>query len=202
MRTLVANIKVETEWFLRTASLLVLFPVAALVAEGQTSLRMRWDLVSVSGGVISAGATDAAVAEDGSTINLTGSGFFVKLPGTARFRAIAQHGGGTWETFDSSGTSTGNGTYTVLRGPAYFQGTTGALPAALTDTIGDKANARAGMLIAEIKYSDGDRGVLAVLCALPGAPATNVEGFTVTKGAAEYWILGPAPRFTLFHVVP
>ena len=71
-------------------------------------------------------------------------------------------------------------------GPAYFQGTAGTFPAALTETIGNPADAGAGMLFVEIKHSDGDRGVLVVLCALPGAPPTNSEGSLVAKGTAEY----------------
>jgi hypothetical protein len=188
-------------WALQLVGLLVLLPAMAVIAEAQASTRMRWDLVSVSGGVVSAGGMDTSVAKDSSTITLTGSGFFRKLPAAARFRAIAAEGGGNWQSFDSTGTPTGSGTYKVLRGPAYFQGTTGALPASLSDTIGDSADARAGMLVVEVEFSDGDRGVLGVFCALPGAPATNFEGFTVTKGTSEYLTIG-TPHFTLFHVVP
>jgi hypothetical protein len=139
------------------------------------------------------------VAAGGSTITLTGSGFFRKQPATARFSAIAAKGGGNWQTFDSAGTPTGSGTYTVLTGPAFFQQTAGTFPASLTDSIGNAADARAGMMVVEVEFSDGDRGVLGVFCSLYGSPATNLEGSTVTKGTAEYLTIG-TPNLTVFHV--
>jgi hypothetical protein len=195
------NGSANRRWAPQLVGLLVLLPTMAVIAKAQASTKMRWDLISISGGVASAGGTDTAMAHDGSTIALTGSGFFRALPGPARFSAIASEGGGNWQTFDSTGAPTGTGTYTVLRGPAFFHETAGAVPASITDTIGDKADARAGILFVEVEFSDGNRGILGVFCALPGAPATNYEGFTVTKGTAEYLTIPPPPNFTLLHVV-
>src|SRR5690349_6145884 len=71
--------------------------------------RFRWDIISVdfATGTLSAGGMASADANDGSKITVTGSGTFqVGHEGAVR-------GGGTWETFDMAGTSTGKGTYRV-----------------------------------------------------------------------------------------
>src|SRR6266704_5086275 len=72
---------------------------------------MRWDIIDVNfaTGTLSAGGVASAQANDGSEITLTGSGTFRSNPGSPQDVA----GGGTWETFDAAGTSTGSGTYTV-----------------------------------------------------------------------------------------
>jgi hypothetical protein len=78
-----------------------------------------------------------------------------------------------------------------------------------TDGItGVAADARAGLAVLRIAYSDGDQGVLVVSCDLPGTPANLpiVEGATATKGFVDYWnrvapeSVAPYGNRTAFHV--
>jgi hypothetical protein len=145
--------------------------------------RFRWDIISVdfATGTLSAGGMASADANDGSKITVTGSG---------RFRVgdeDAVRGGGTWETFDKAGTSTG----------------TAPLP---HDNIGALADERAGLLVLRISYSDGSGGVLVVSCHLVGTPTTVIEGVTISKGFVGFLgELPPAPpgnaNRTSFHLL-
>ena len=192
--------------------------VATLLGAGATvasaGQRMRWDIISIDFSTtpitISPGGTAFAFANDGSWITLTGSGTFVSLPSSARFSAIALEGGGTWQTFDPTGASTGSGTYKVLRGPASFQGAPGTQNP-ITDLIGNAQDSRSGLMVVEIRYDDGSRGTLTVSCHLPGkgppeTPETVFEGITVTKDFVGYWHrVKPMPGVdgnrTLYHVL-
>src|SRR5216684_4190540 len=81
-------------------------------AGGRGATQFRWDLIHLFGSfgnVISAGGSDSAKAADGSQITLTGSGTWVSTPAGVAPQAV--DGGGTWQTFDKSGVSTGSGTY-------------------------------------------------------------------------------------------
>lgn len=184
------------------------------VATLNAAQRMRWDLISVNFSTspitASAGGMDSAFANDNSSIVLTGSGTFLYLGSTTRFSALALGGGGTWQTFAPTGVPTGNGTYTVLRGPANFQPAPG-IQNPLNDRVGNLQDQRAGLLILEIRYSDGSRGILNVSCHLPlGTPPTPdsvFEGITVTKGFVDYWkrfepVAGVDANRTNFHVLP
>jgi len=161
--------------------------------------KMRWDIVGVDTTTtpftIVAGGTDKAAAVDGSTISVTGSGTFVVG------ESDEVTGGGTWTTVASDGTTTtGSGTYQVT-GLVRFDlapGTFTSLP--LLDGIGDAANARAGLAVLKIAYSDGARGVLVVSCHLGGTPNPVFEGITATKGFVDY--LNKKSGATLFHVSP
>ena len=136
-------------------------------------------------------------------ITLTGSGTFRDNPGSPQ----AVTGGGTWTI---TGFGAGSGTYTVT-GFVSFEVAPGTLPSPpFTDGItGVAADARAGLAVLRITYSDGDEGVLIVSCDLPGTPPNLpiVEGITVTKGFVDYWNrVAPesAPPFgnrTTFHVL-
>ena len=110
-------------------------------------------------------------------------------------------GGGTWKAVASDGTTvTGTGTYTVT-GLVRFDlapGTFTSLP--LLDGIGDAANARSGLAVLRIAYSDGSRGILVVSCHLGGTPSPVFEGITATKGFVDY--LSKKSGATLFHVIP
>ncbi len=141
--------------------------------------RFRWDIISVdfATGTLSAGGTASADANDGSKITLTGSGTF-------GVGANDVTGGGTWETFDAAGTSTGNGMYQVKE-LVRFDVAPGTPPLP-HDNIGPLANARAGLLVLRISYSDGSGGVLVVSCHLMGTPKTVVEGVTISKGFAGF----------------
>ncbi len=197
----------DRRWFLAVCGVLPLLVAIEGPAQAQTSVNMRWDIISVdfATGTAIAGGSASALANDRSEITLTGSGFFRKTPQTTRFSAIAKQGGGNWETFDNLGNSTGSGTYRVLRGPANFQLALGTPPLP-NDTIGLLADARAGLLLVDIKYSDGDRGILVLSCHLDGTPNTVFEGITATKGFTDYWVrLKPVPMVdgnrTVFHIV-
>jgi len=184
--------------------------LAAPAAGGGGATHMSWDLIHVFGtfgNVISAGGFDSAKAADGSEITLTGSGTWLSTPSDAAPQAA--NGGGTWETFDSSGASTGSGTYAVT-GLVSFEnaGPNGVPPPTLIDTIGSYLDARGGLLVLRVLYSDGERGVLTVSCHGPAnVPNTVFEGITATKGIVGYVdrvapAAGVDGNRTIFHVLP
>ena len=179
---------------------LVLFAFGNMVpsAAGAT---FRWDTISVStpGGVltINPGGSDYALAADLTTIQIRGHGTFGG--------GVPPTGGGFWATTGPSGTATG--TFTVI-GLVKFDVAPGSLPPGAVDNIGDVANARSGLAILRIKYSDGSGGILIVSCHLPvGSPGGLFEGITATKGYVDYWdrvppVPGVNANRTQFHVLP
>ena len=78
-----------------------------------------------------------------------------------------------------------------MTGFVSFELAPGTLPSPpFTDGItGVAADARAGLAVLRIAYSDGDTGVLIVSCDLPGTPPNLpiVEGITASKGFVDYW---------------
>jgi hypothetical protein len=203
-------------------ALLVVLSITSFVwlaarAGGGGATRIRWDLIHLIGNVLSAGGSDSAKAADGSEITLTGSGTFLSVPGHGQGHgeghgngeAQAVTGGGTWETFDSTGASTGSGTYEVT-GLVSFEnaGPNGVPPPTLIDTIGNYLDARGGLAVLRIVYSDGERGVLTVSCHGPvNVPNTVFEGITTTKGIVGYVdrgkpVNGVDGNRTVFHVLP
>jgi hypothetical protein len=181
--------------------------VTARADGGKGATHMRWDLVHLIGNVLSAGGSDSAMAADGSEITLTGSGTWLSVPDDEEPQAVT--GGGTWETFDSSGASTGSGTYVVTRLVSFDNaGPNGVPPPALIDTIGSYLDARGGLLVLRVLYSDGERGVLTVSCHGPAnVPNTVFEGITATKGIVGYVdrgkpVNGVDGNRTVFHVLP
>lgn len=73
-----------------------------------------------------------------------------------------------------------------------------------TDLVGNDKNSRAGLVLLEIKYSDGSRGDPFVSCGLNGTPAAVYEGTTASKGLAEFWdqsVNDTINNGTLFHVL-
>jgi len=99
--------------WLITALTLVLLASSAIGASADTAANVRWDIVSVNfpTTTISPGGVAFAVAPTNLKIKLTGSGTFVAPASGGTTGAVT--GGGTWETFDSGGVSTGSGTYRV-----------------------------------------------------------------------------------------
>jgi len=163
---------------------------------------MRWDLISINfaTGTVSAGGVASARANDGSKITLTGSGAYRSNPGNPQDVT----GGGTWQTFDASGGATGSGSYTVT-GLVSFIVAPGAFPLP-HDNIGNLADARAGLLVVQIAYSDGSDGTLVVSCHLAGTNNAVFEGVTASKGRTDFWNrAAPAPGVhgnrTAFHVI-
>jgi hypothetical protein len=117
---------------------------------------IRWDTVHVLAvnGVptLSEGGTDYALAADLTEIKISGHGTF-SSPGAA------VTGGGAWATTGASGTA--SGTFKVIS-LVQFEVAPGSLPPGLVDTIGDAANARSGLAILRIRYSDGVVGTLTI----------------------------------------
>ncbi len=190
-------------------------PASAMLASRPTGLspdfsasasnhHMRWDIIDVNfaTGTLSAGGVASARANlDLSKITLTGSGTFRSNPGNPQDVT----GGGTWQTFDASGGATGSGSYTVT-GFVSFTLAPGTPPLP-HDNIGNLADARGGLLVVRIAYSDGSEGTLVVSCHIVGTPDAVFEGVTASKGFVEYWNreAPPAPPGnadrTTFHVV-
>jgi len=183
--------------------------LAARAEAGGEATLMRWDLIHLIKGVLSSGGFDSAKAADGSQITLTGSGTWISDPDQGEHDHQRATGGGTWTTIDGKGASTGNGSYIVtgVADSEVFPGSNGS--PALTDNIGSAEDARGGLLILRVLYSDGERGVLTVSCHGPGThvPNTVFEGITATKGIVGYVDRGQnedptvdANR-TVFHVL-
>src|SRR2546428_541367 len=170
-------------------------------SEREGDQKFRWDIISVdfATGTVSAGGVASAKANDGSTITLTGSGAF--RPG----ETDDVTGGGTWEPFNPTATSTGHGTYRVSR-LVRFDVAPGTPPLP-HDNIGIRATIRAGLVVLQISYSDGSRGILVVSCDLVGSPNTIFEGVTASKEFTDFWNreAPPAPpgnaNRTVFHLL-
>jgi hypothetical protein len=192
-------------WFLTGAILLLLPLVIVNYARSNgdgDETKIRWDIISVNfaTGTLSAGGIASARANDNSKLTLTGSGTFE--PNDPE----EVTGGGTWTTFNSSGATTGSGTYGVKRLVRWeLAPGTPPLP---NDNIGNLADNRAGLVVLRIRYSDGTQGILVVSCHLVGTPDTVFEGITASKGFVDYWNreAPPAPPGnadrTTFHIVP
>lgn len=165
---------------------------------------MRWDIVNIDfvTGTLLAGGSASAKANDDSKITLTGAGTFRSNPGSPQDVT----GGGTWETFaPGSSAPTASGRYTVTD-LVSFTLAPGTFPLP-HDNIGNLADARPGLLVVRIAYSDGSEGTLVVSCQFAATPAAVFEGVTASKGFVDYWNreAPPAPpgnaNRTAFHVI-
>lgn len=163
---------------------------------------VRWDIVRFSpganaGGEASAKATNARRTQDEtSTITMTGSGTFEVPEEDEEGDDVT--GGGTWTI--TTGAMTTIGSYEVT-GVVRWTEAPGTFPSTLTDDIGNPADARAGLVVLRIKYSDGDRGILVVSCSFSASlTPTLFEGITASKGFTDFWKARPASP-TLFHVI-
>ncbi len=181
-----------------TLAMVALFALGDMIPRAAAAT-MRWDTISQTfpGGVptLNTGGSDYALAADLTTIQISGSGTFGG--------GVPPTGGGTWATSGPSGTA--SGTFTVI-GVVRFTVAPGSLPPGVIDNIGP--NARSGLAVFNIKYSDGSTGVLTVSCHLPvGSPSGIFEGVTATKGfVAFHERVPPVPGLdanrTAFHVLP
>ncbi len=157
---------------------LLLLAIVAPAANAQAN-HVRWDIIQ-PGNPLLPGGSLSAKADNGSKITLTGTGTFV-APANGQGSSDAVTGGGTWKI----DTPSASGTYEV-EGLVRFDEAPGTLVGTgLTDTIDDIEDARAGLVILSILYSDGERGILVFSCTLPGSPPTVFEGITLSKGS---WI--------------
>ncbi len=186
-----------------TRMLTTLFGIAVMAAPvTATATTYRWDTPSVApqNGVptISAGGSDYALAADLTSIQISGHGTFGD--------GMAPTGGGTWVITQASGAST-SGTFTVTD-LVEFTPAKGSLPPGLDDTIGNSANARSGLAVLRISYSDGTTGTLTISCHLPVMSSGKLfEGITATKSFVDFWdrvppVPGVNANRTIFHVMP
>ena len=175
---------------------LLLSPVASGASTGSANTRYEWDIINFDfatstitpGGHASAFATASGGSTPTGEITLTGHGTFRSNSDSPQDVT----GGGTWETFDGSGTPTGSGNYRVT-GLVDFDVAPGSLPPSVTDLSGNKADVHSGLAVFKIAYDDGSDGVLVVSCDLPvGSPNTLFEGVTASKGFVDYWERDPA----------
>jgi len=188
------------------AVLLVLGLAAA--ASGQAR-HARWDIISLVGGAppgpINPGGRAAAKAPDATTITLTGAGTFVAPAGNDG-GSNAVTGGGTWQTLDAVGASTGSGTYQVKELVSFEFASFQSPTPAFVDNVGDVNQRANGTAVLRIAYSDGSQGVLTVGCHGPGAPPGIFEGIATTKGFKTYYtvqapVAGVDANRTIFHIL-
>lgn len=183
---------------LSTLALIVLM-ISSVASADDT---IRWDTISLTFpngvGTVSAGGSDYALADDLTTIQISGHGTFSGLNQPVT-------GGGTWATAGPSGTATGKFTVTAL---TRFEAAPGSLPPGLVDKIGNASDTRSGLAVLRIVYSDGSKGTLVISCHQPvGSPSGIFEGITATKGFVGFHervppVPGVNANRTLFHVVP
>jgi hypothetical protein len=159
---------------------------------------VKWDLITVDFNATPItthpGGTDIAHAGD-LEIKMTGSGTFVSPASGGTSHAAT--GGGTWETFDAKGNSTGSGTYEA-ESLVSFEFANFQLPV-LNDLVGG-GKAANGTAVLRIRYSDASAGVLSIGCHGPGAPDGILEGITATKDFVTYWTRLDGEGFTVFHL--
>jgi hypothetical protein len=203
----------NTKKTLRSLSLIIVFALFLLGSattgasadddDNGDRVRVRWDIISVDIPIttVSPGGVAFALAPMNLRIKLTGSGTFI-VSGSGKTSSKVT-GGGTWETFDAAGMSTGSGTYRVTELAdwefANFQSP------GLIDLIGNTNRRANGNAVLVIKYSDGTNGTLGIGCHGPGAPDGIVEGVIATKDYVTYWTAeAPLPDVdanrTIFHI--
>jgi hypothetical protein len=176
---------------------LTLLTTFASAASSDSAQHVRWDIIHLISGNITAGGQASAMAQNGGdTITLTGSGTFV-APGSGGESGAAT-GGGTW-TASGGGSGTYEVTSLVSWVPANAQ-----MGSPFNDLI-DEGTATNGTAVLRISFSDGSTGVLTVGCHGPAAPPGILEGIATTKGFKTYYIVSPPSagvdaNRTLFHV--
>ncbi len=151
-------------------------------------------------GTVRAGGTASALNNNGFKMTVTGSGTF------APEELGEVTGGGDFTIFDPGGAVVRSGTYRVTQ-LVSFELAPGTLGAP-RDLIGRQQDARAGLAVLRIRYSDGNRGILVVSCHLGGTPDTVFEGITASHGFSDFWNrVAPSDspfidaNRTVFHIV-
>ncbi len=179
-------------------AVLMLLTTFASAASSGGAQHVRWDIISTTGippAPLNPGGHASAMAPDGDTITLTGSGHFVAPASGGGSAAV--DGGGTWTT------SGGTGTYEVTA-LVSWQRANDQANVGFVDNI-DEGTRTNGTAVLKIAFSDGSSGVLTVGCHGPGAPPGIFEGIATTKGYKTYYdVPAPAPGVdagrTIFHV--
>jgi hypothetical protein len=135
---------------------------------------------------------------DNSTFTLTGSGTF-ELGDSHEVT-----GGGTCKTISGTTGAVASGTYGVTEFVSFVLAPGDLASAGVIDGIGNNADSHAGVAVVKVTYSDGEKGILVVVCSLPPVTPVNViEGTTAIKGFVDYADpLGTDPNIgnTVFHV--
>jgi hypothetical protein len=177
----------------------LLAPEAVLADEGRPEL-LRWDLVSVTDGVIVPGGTDVGKAANGDTVSLTGSGQAQPGEGTAT-------GGGTFVHRTALGALFAQGVYYVTGFNSFVQpgGTLVGVPlkdgvGRLNQTTGGKLSVNIHGIIDAPPALKGGMvdAVLGVDCHLPGGAAGITEGITLSVPGLNFV---QESGTTLFHVL-
>ena len=184
---------------LALAAALMLLTTFASAASSGGAAHVRWDIMSTTGippAPLNPGGHASAMAPDGDTITLTGSGHFV-APGSGGGSAGVD-GGGIWST--SSG---GSGTYHVTALVSWERANDQA-NVGFVDNI-DEGTRTNGTAVLKVRFSDGSSGILTVGCHGPGAPPGIFEGIATTKGYKTYYTVQPPTsgvdsNRTIFHV--
>ncbi len=179
-------------------AVLMLLTTFASAASSGGAQHVRWDIISTTGippGPLNPGGHASAMAPDGDTITLMGSGHFVAPASGGGNGAV--DGGGTWST------SGGSGTYQVTALVSWERANDQA-NVGFVDNI-DEGTRTNGTAVLKIAFSDGSSGVLTVGCHGPGAPPGIFEGIATTKAYKTYYnVPAPAPGVdagrTIFHV--
>lgn len=181
----------------------------ALTADAEAAaagVAMRWDIVKTTGfapETFTSGGSASAKAVSGAQMTLTGTGSF--LSSGENVQGVI--GGGTWTiTGLPAALGTPSGTYVVTE-LVSWQPAPGTLSDAVVDQIGSNADARAGLLVLRVRYSDGVRGTLSVSGSLSsGTPGIVFQGVTATKDFADFYsaqapAAGVDGNRAVFHVL-
>lgn len=202
------RLKIHRRWLLGIG--VVVFPLllsGALRAHDDDDVRIRWDIVNIftangatAGGEASAEANQPTNSTPDFRITVKGSGTFPATGGPSNDVT----GGGSWVVRNRLGVITGSGTFKVT-GLVRWDVAPGTFPP-INDNIGDRDDARAGLAVLRVRYSDGKRGILIVSCHLVGTPDSVFEGITASRGFVDFWdaeepVAGVDGNRTLFHVV-
>jgi hypothetical protein len=119
-------------------------------------------------GAVPSGSSDTAMAADGSTIALSGSGQLTAGPGQFA------NGGGTYTLTRGGQTTSGSFTVTGIGGfVSYGSGAAQGLP----------ANFFGGQAQLSVSLDNGSSGLLTVTCVLGSPPAGHMEGIAVILGS-------------------
>lgn len=221
--------KVRRKWFLAAALLLPSLFVTTAKADEDEERTFRWDIPHISSFspvTINPGGSASALSNDCATVMMVKTCAKITVTGSGTFTTGDPDdvsGGGTWQTFDKTGASTGSGTYRVTR-LIKFSPSPGIQTSTVVDNIGALADEHAGLAFFSIKYfsSDGKpisgvggKGILVVSCHLNGnpppqgpdaSPPSVFEGITASVGFVDFWnrvapVGGVDGNRTLFHVL-
>jgi hypothetical protein len=188
-------------------SILALAFVVAAFAPGSAQggvafgKNVRWDLLLLvpagSPNTAVAGGVNSGLDASGDTVELTGSGNAIPALHDAT-------GGGTFVHRNDEGTVLAQGFYRVT-GFVSWQRRAGTFPSFLTDSIGHRSQASAGLLTLDVQaFPDGGPAggipaVLTIHCHFPDTPGTGDEGIDLAVPSFGLHFF-QAGGVTVFHV--